>query len=267
MKNVIYRIRNVVNGKIYIGSAVDSKIRFEKHRRQLRKGKHHCAHLQSSWNKHGEDCFKFEILEQVENDLLEAEQRWIDKYYGNANCYNTAKFAGAPMRGRTHSEESKKLMVLSQPKGEKHYRYGKTLSEDIRKKIGDTQRGKKKKTGRTVSEEGKAKIRISVEAGRWSKGSPPDDFQTVLAKFPEEVRNRYDFSKAVYTGALVRIEGCVCPEHGTFSQYSAQFRKGRGCPECGAAQRAESKRKQMLEAWNDPAEREKMMQARIKSES
>jgi len=64
----------------------------------------------------------------------------------------------------------------------------------------------------------------------------------VVEQFPEAIRTRYGFSNAVYTGALQRITGCVCPEHGEFSQYAAQFRKGRGCPSCGADKRADAKR-------------------------
>lgn len=52
--------------------------------------------------------------------------------------------------------------------GENHYRYGKTLSEETRKKIGDTQRGKPKAAGRKVSPEGMAKIRAASEAGHYS---------------------------------------------------------------------------------------------------
>jgi len=266
VKNVIYKIRNLTNGKFYVGSTVDARVRFQTHRRKLRAGKHQSPHMQAAWNKYGEDCFKFEVVEVVpeSGDLLAAEQKWLDAHAGKPYCYNWATDASAPMRGKKHTADAKSKMTGVQPKGTNHYRYGKTVSEETRKKIGDTQRGVPKGP-RTFTADGLRRAQENMR--RNAKEQIPVEFQTVLAKFPEEVRNRYDFSKAVYTGALVRIEGCVCPEHGTFSQYSAQFRKGRGCPECGAAQRAESKRKQMLEAWNDPAEREKMMQARIKSES
>ena len=175
MKNVIYQIRNIVNGKIYIGSAVDSRIRFEKHRRHLRKGDHHCAHLQASWNKHGEDFFKFEILEVVNGDLLEAEQRWIDRYYGNGRCYNTARYAGAPMRGRKHTDKTLALLKEVSPKGENHYRFGKPLDENIRRKISESQLGVPKAPGRTVSPEGRARIAASAKRGPDSHfyGKPP----------------------------------------------------------------------------------------------
>ena len=130
--------------------------------------------------------------------------------------------------------------------GENHYRYGKIVDEATRKKIGDTQRGVKK-APRTYTPEGLEKARENMK--RNAVKQDPKPFSDVLAKFPQEVQDKYDFSNAVYTGALNRIEGCVCQHHGVFSQYAAQFRKGRGCPSCGGDERAESKRKQMKEFW------------------
>ena len=63
----VYQIKNIVNGKIYIGSA-SSKFgfnsRWSRHVFDLKNGKHHSKHLQSSWDKYGSDKFKFEILEE-----------------------------------------------------------------------------------------------------------------------------------------------------------------------------------------------------------
>lgn len=65
----------------------------------------------------------------------------------------------------------------------------------------------------------------------------------VIAKFPPQVRERYDFAAARYTGALQRISGIRCREHGEFSQYPAQLRKdGAGCPSCGGEVRASKRR-------------------------
>lgn len=79
-------------------------------------------------------------------------------------------------------------------------------------------------------------------------------FAEVHAAFPAAVRERYSFSAARYLGALVRIEGVVCPEHGEFSQYAAQFRKGRGCPQCGAVERTQAKRTPAQEYFEKVAE-------------
>ena len=65
----------------------------------------------------------------------------------------------------------------------------------------------------------------------------------VLAKFPTEVLARYDFSRAEYHGALERMTGIVCPDHGEFTQYPAQLRKnGAGCPACGEIVRRAKRR-------------------------
>lgn len=197
MKNVIYKIRNVVNDHYYVGSTVDSRKRFWAHRKALRAGTHDCVHLQRAWNKYGEDCFKFEIVEQLntKEELYPAEQKWLDEHFGKDYCYNVAAHADSPMRdaspemrahqaektrawieanghprqGMTHAPESIELMRENNkaPKGEQHYRYGKTVSEETRKKIGDTQRGKPKGPGRKVSAEGMAKIRAAAEAGHY----------------------------------------------------------------------------------------------------
>ena len=65
----------------------------------------------------------------------------------------------------------------------------------------------------------------------------------VIAKFPPQVRERYDFTNARYTGALEPITGIVCAEHGKFKQYAAQLRKdGAGCPACGDKVRRDKQR-------------------------
>lgn len=67
--------------------------------------------------------------------------------------------------------------------------------------------------------------------------------QEVVAEFPQEIQDRFDFSEAKYTGALAPITGIKCSKHGVFRQYAAQFRKnGATCPQCGAEQRAVSLR-------------------------
>lgn len=75
-KGGIYQIRNVVNGKVYVGSSVDLINRRSNHFRQLRKNIHHNIKLQYSYNKHGELSFVFEVVEFVDKpeDLISREQ-------------------------------------------------------------------------------------------------------------------------------------------------------------------------------------------------
>lgn len=80
----------------------------------------------------------------------------------------------------------------------------------------------------------------------------------VLAKFPAEVTSRYDFSSAVYHGALERMTGVICREHGVFSQYPAQFRRnGSGCPSCGDVVRRAKRRLSQEEVIAQAVERHK----------
>lgn len=107
MASGIYKIINIINNKIYIGSANNFTSRFGVHRYDLRNNKHHNIYLQRSWNKYGEQNFKFEIIENCKNqDLLIREQYYIDTLNPE---YNICKIAGST-KGRKMSEEHKKII-------------------------------------------------------------------------------------------------------------------------------------------------------------
>lgn len=52
MIHAIYAILNTINDKVYVGSAVNLRLRWNNHRSQLNLNKHDCQHLQSAWNKY-----------------------------------------------------------------------------------------------------------------------------------------------------------------------------------------------------------------------
>ena len=92
MKIGIYRIKNLINNKIYIGSTKNIKARWAKHKTLLKHNKHQNIHLQKSWNKYGESAFIFEIIEECEIDnLLNREQFFIDSLDPE---YNQTKITG-----------------------------------------------------------------------------------------------------------------------------------------------------------------------------
>lgn len=66
----IYKIENIINNKVYIGSSIDIEKRFYKHLWMLRKGVHDNNYLQNSFNEHGEENFKFSIIESCSEDML-----------------------------------------------------------------------------------------------------------------------------------------------------------------------------------------------------
>ena len=156
IKSGIYQIRNLVNGKIYIGSAVLLIRREKDHFRQLKKDQHPNRKLQRAWNKHGEQNFLFEIVEEVQEreNLIEREQRYIDILNPE---YNICKFAGSNL-GRRLSEETRQKMSEAR-KGEKHPNFGKHLSEETRQKISQSRIGEKHPNfGKHCSEETRQKI-------------------------------------------------------------------------------------------------------------
>lgn len=158
----IYQIRNVVNGKVYVGSSVNLINRRNNHFRQLRKNIHHNIKLQCSYNKHGESSFVFEVVEFVDKpeDLISREQYWIDKLEAVNKGYNICPTAGNTL-GFYPSEESRRKMSEAH-KGEKSYWYGKHLSEETRRKMSESRKGQK------LSPEQVEKLRI-MNSG---KGNP-----------------------------------------------------------------------------------------------
>jgi hypothetical protein len=97
-----YYIRNLINQKYYVGSSHDIYTRWKTHLRQLRNGIHHCAHLQKSWNKYGENSFEFIINQRFDlglakKELFAYEQAEIDGVPKNL-IYNSNSIAGKPPR-------------------------------------------------------------------------------------------------------------------------------------------------------------------------
>jgi hypothetical protein len=75
----IYLIQNLKSNKRYVGSSVNIYYRIARHRADLRKGQHQNKHLQSAFNKYGEEMFVITVLEKCEPEvLLQREQFYVD---------------------------------------------------------------------------------------------------------------------------------------------------------------------------------------------
>ena len=146
----IYMIQNKINGKMYIGQAVDIEKRWKHHVWGLGGGYHDNTHLQRSWNKYEEENFEFTILlECEESDLNMYEEYYIFELmtYDPRAGYNK-NYGGASGR---HTEETKGK-ISDANKGEKNYWYGKHHSEETKRKISEAEKGKQ------LSEETKRKM-------------------------------------------------------------------------------------------------------------
>lgn len=105
----VYIITNKINGKYYVGGAINLYDRFRLHIADLKRNKHFNSYLQRSINKHGIDSFLFEILQEYPVEIVfEMETLWItllnatDKNTG----YNRDKIAKT-RKGAVLTEEIK----------------------------------------------------------------------------------------------------------------------------------------------------------------
>lgn len=118
-KSGIYKIVNIVNNKIYIGSAYNLYSRFRIHKSMLLNDKHDNDHLQKSYNKYGSINFTFELIEIVYNidEIYEIEKKYIEKFYGT-NCYNMNTETKFSEQVSKWNESRKKEFSLISPDGE-----------------------------------------------------------------------------------------------------------------------------------------------------
>ena len=88
----IYKIINIINNKIYVGSAKNISGRWRTHKWALLRNKHYNRYLQRSVNKYGFISFNFEVLEYCDCDILvEREQYYMDTLNPDYNISPTAK--------------------------------------------------------------------------------------------------------------------------------------------------------------------------------
>lgn len=91
---------------MYVGQTVSFGIRMSAHARKLRSGKHHCAPLQYSWNKHGGDQFTFSLVIRADSDLSRKEQMVVDMFRKRDGVYNVGDCVDPPMRGRLRPDNA-----------------------------------------------------------------------------------------------------------------------------------------------------------------
>ena len=166
----IYKITNMVNGKVYIGQSVDIEKRWNEHKRDKdnKRYKEYNKPLYRAMRKYGLENFSFEIILECEDWELDGWEEYYIFIY-NAYAHNTDSngynltFGGEGNRGYVPSEEIRRM-----------------LSEKAKLKIGEKNPnwGNHKLAGennpmwgKQHSEETKQKIREKAIGRKWSEES------------------------------------------------------------------------------------------------
>lgn len=174
----IYKIENVINGKKYIGSAINIDIRLKRHINDLKNKKHVNIHLQREYNKYGIENFIFECVEECEKDILkDIEQQYLNNIFliknNNLFYYNIGKDAsggdnltynpnkniiidkikvGLIKRYENESDEDK-VKRRNNLIGDKNPNYGKKWNDEQREKMSKQRKGLSSKIkGKTFEE-------------------------------------------------------------------------------------------------------------------
>ena len=139
----IYKIRNKIDNKIYVGQTIqDVEARWKDH---LKKGSN-CRYLKSAINKYGLDNFEFKLVcITFDNQLDDMEIKYIEQYNSLVpNGYNL-RLGGNSGR---HNAETKQKISESLKNRYKNgliclnkHRLGKPLSEITKKKISESLKG------------------------------------------------------------------------------------------------------------------------------
>lgn len=157
----LYRIINLLNGKIYIGQTNDGKYRWRQHRYFAKNPERTGQYIHHAMAKHGIENFIYELIAtcRTQEDANEVESLLITQYntrdkgfgynltarraYGGHSEETKAKIS-AGNKGKQRSEETKSLIAENtkkQMESGNHPRLGKKHSEESRQKMVESSKG------------------------------------------------------------------------------------------------------------------------------
>ena len=136
----IYCIENIVNHKKYIGQSVNIKDRWKHHINSLKRNEHDNKYLQRSYQKYGENNFKFYLLEECSKEELdEKEKYWIKKLDTYQNGYNlTTGGSGIKTWIPTDEFKNKMSQIVS---GKNNPNYGNKWTDEMKENLSKKRKG------------------------------------------------------------------------------------------------------------------------------
>lgn len=135
----IYKIKSISTNRVYIGSAVNITRRWNRHKRDLSKNKHHSIFLQRHYNKYGIEDLEFSIIKYCNKKSLLVEEQF---YLDTLSCeFNICKIAGSCYELKRSEEFKKKISILTS--GKNNPTYGLERTKEWRDKISKANKGQK----------------------------------------------------------------------------------------------------------------------------
>lgn len=175
----VYKISNTLSGRYYIGYSTNINRRFTVHRNKLKQNYHDNIFLQRAYNLDGEDKFVYEIIHicDTEEYAKEIELQYLTDLSIREQLYNL-NFNNSGGDLLTHHPDKEKIrekILKSQAEnmsklsseerkqkygkcGERNGMYGKTHTDEIRKKLSDTHKGNTYRNGKKASDETRQKM-------------------------------------------------------------------------------------------------------------
>lgn len=161
----IYKITNIVDGKIYIGQTVNYEKRKRSHRNYLLNNKHCNSYLQRAFNKYGLDSFKIELIQECKIDELDDLEKFYIKKYNCCNEDHGYNMMYGGQKYRKFTQEVKEKMSRA--------RKGKKLSEEHKRKISLANKNK------VMSKEAIEKMKLAKKLNPTGVGE--DNFNAVIS--------------------------------------------------------------------------------------
>ena len=218
VKSGIYKITNLVNGKVYIGSTNDYLARFREHRTELKRNVHFNTHLQFAYNKYGVQNFKFEVIEFIENlenlpltefkHLLEEREEFYIQLYES-----TDREKGYNVRIKCDTS------------------LGMKWSEESKRKFSEKKKGKptSKAAMDALMEYSKSRLGIPNEYFKnWFDNLSEEEYSTYISKLNQNLEIGRKNKKA-----RKEQTGCALTEAGSISYKNKRGYKVAAYDECG----------------------------------
>ena len=148
---IIYKVTNKINGKIYIGQTIQPlNIRWSSHCSEYSG----CTAIKRAIKKYGVENFTIEQIDvaTTQEELDQKEQHYIEYYKSLVpNGYNLTTGGEHP-----HLTDEVRKKLSERQMGDKNYWFGKKFTEEHRRKISESNKGKR--LGIKLSDETKRKL-------------------------------------------------------------------------------------------------------------